>query len=81
LYILHKINFMANCRKQTLDFIKKSRDDWKDKTKESKKYIKYLKIKIRDLENSRELWKNQAIALKNDSVLKKTKVTIPPQKK
>jgi hypothetical protein len=67
---------MANCRKQTLDFIKKSRDDWKDKTKESKKYIKYLKIKIRDLENSRELWKNQAIAFKGEIRLKKTKGTI-----
>jgi len=72
---------MANCRKQTLDFIKKSRDDWKDKTKESKKYIKYLKIKTRDLERSRELWRNQAIAFKSEISLKKTKgAMLPPVK-
>jgi hypothetical protein len=71
---------MANYRKQTLDFIKKSRDDWKEKNKENKKYVKYLKIKIRDLEKSREYWKDQAIALNKDGSLKKTKVLIPSQK-
>ena len=71
---------MANYRKQTLDFIKKSRDDWKEKNKENKKYVKYLKIKIRDLEKSREYWRGQAIALKEGGNLKKTKVLIPSQK-
>ena len=72
---------MANYRKQTLDFIKKSRDEWKEKNKENKKYVKYLKIKIRDLEKSREFWKDQAIALKEAECLKKTKVKISSQKK
>jgi hypothetical protein len=71
---------MANYRKQTLDFIKKSRDDWKEKNKENKKYVKYLKIKIRDLEKSREFWRGQAFALKENGNLKKTKILIPSQK-
>jgi hypothetical protein len=52
---------MSNVRKQTLDFYIKSRDAWKQKNKENKAYIKYLKIKVRDLEESRDYWKERTI--------------------
>ena len=40
--------------------LKKSRDRWKYKTKEDKKRIKALQIKTRDLDLSRETWKERA---------------------
>lgn len=52
---------MSNVRKQTLDFYIKSRDAWKLKNKENKAFIKYLKIRIRDLEESRDYWKERTL--------------------
>ena len=40
--------------------LKKSRNGWKQKTKEDKKKIKALKIKARDLDESRGAWKERA---------------------
>jgi len=56
---------MSNVRKQTLDFYIKSRDGWKKKNKENKTYIKYLKIRIRDLEESRDHWKEKSFEIQN----------------
>jgi len=56
---------MSNVRKQTLDFYIKSRDGWKKKNKENKAYIKYLKIRIRDLEESRDYWKEKSFESQN----------------
>jgi hypothetical protein len=55
---------MDKVRKQTMDFYIKSRDSWKEKNKENKKLIKYLKTKIRDLEKSRDHWKTMACEYK-----------------
>ena len=38
---------------------KNGRDKWKERSNEKQKYIKYLEIRVRDLEKSREEWKTK----------------------
>ena len=54
---------MSKIRLDTLNFFKSSRDSWKQKHKEKQNIIRYLKIKIRDLSNSRNYWKEKAKSL------------------
>ena len=62
---------MKKTRLQTLMFFKSGRDNWKQKHKKKQAVIKYLKIKVRDLYNSRERWKSKAKELEQQ--LKKNK--------
>ena len=54
---------MSKIRLDTLNFLKSSRDSWKQKHKEKQKVIRYLKINIRDLSNSRDYWKEKVCFL------------------
>lgn len=40
----------------------KGRDNWKEKALEKQKKVRALEIKVRDLSDSRELWKSRALA-------------------
>ena len=44
--------------------LKKSRNSWKDKNKESKKKIKSLEVKTRDVTASRDSWKDRSNQMK-----------------
>lgn len=66
--------------------LKKSRDTWKYKNKESKEKIKSLVIKTRDLGESRKNWKERA--QQAEAELEEVRTTLPqvstgetPQKK
>lgn len=47
-------------RRKLVKFFETSRDKWKEKCLEAKYQIKLLKIKIRNLENSKAKYKNHA---------------------
>lgn len=63
---------MSKIRLQTLNFYKESRDAWKEKHCEKQHYIRALKIRIRDLAASRDLWKQRTKELE-DEIKKKRK--------
>ena len=46
--------------KKLARFFEESRDNWKQKYKETKKTVRYLSYKMRSLERSRDEWKKKA---------------------
>ena len=54
---------MSRIRLDTFNYIKTSRDLWKAKHKQKQNIIRSLKINIRDLNQSRDYWKEKAKSL------------------
>lgn len=52
--------------KKLAKFFENSRNKWKERAAEKQKRIEYLEQKIRDLEISREKWKNLAKSTRNE---------------
>lgn len=47
---------------QRMHRLSESRDVWKQRVVEKQRLVRYLRVKIRDLEASRARWKNRAMA-------------------
>lgn len=44
---------------------RKSRDNWKQRAARKQERLRALEVKVRDLTNSRDYWKNQALTLRH----------------
>ena len=63
---LKENNQYKSSPKKLAVYFEASRDKWRERSSEKQKRIDYLETKLRDVENSRNKWKNCAKSLQKE---------------